>query len=122
VTRKILVVDDEPGMRKSLAIILRREDYRVTESASVAEAIGHLKGEDYDLVIADLKMEPLDGLDLLALIQRYRARCPVVIMTAFGTPEVRSEATALGAADFLEKPLEVPHLLGRVRALVALES
>jgi DNA-binding response OmpR family regulator len=118
-TRKILVVDDEPGMRKSLAMILRREQYQVTETASVAEAVGRLKGDRYDLVIADLMMEPLNGLDLLALIQRYRTTCPVIIMTAFGTPEARSEASALGAADFLEKPLQAPQLLDRIRALVA---
>lgn len=121
-TRKILVVDDEPGMRKSLAMILRREQYEVTETASVAEAVGRLKGEDYDLVIADLMMEPLNGLDLLALIRRYRTTCPVIIMTAFGTPEARSEAAALGAVDFMGKPLEAPRLLDRVRALVALGS
>ena len=103
-TRKILIVDHEPGMRKSLAIILRREQYEVTETASVAEAVGRLKGERYDLVIADLMMEPLNGLDLLTLIRRYRTTCPVIIMTAFGTPEARSEAAALGAVDFMGKP------------------
>lgn len=116
-TRKILVVDDEPGMRRSLAMMLRREQYQVTETGSVAEAVGRLKGEGYDLVIADLMMEPLNGLDLLALVRRYRATCPVIIMTAFGTPESRSEAAALGAVDFLEKPLQAPHLLGLVRQL-----
>lgn len=115
---KILVVDDEPGMRKSLAIMLRREHYQVTETGSVAEAVGRLKGEGYDLVIADLMMEPLNGLDLLALVRRH-ARCPVIIMTAYGTPEARSEATALGAVDFLEKPLATPHLLERVRQLTS---
>jgi DNA-binding NtrC family response regulator len=118
-SRKILVVDDEPGMRKSLAMMLRRELYQVTETGSVADAVGHLKGEGYDLVIADLMMEPLNGLDLLALIQRYRTGCPVIIMTAFGTAEARSEASALGAVDFLEKPLQAPQLLDRVRELVA---
>ena len=117
--RKILVVDDEPGMRRSLALMLRREQYQVTETASVAEAVGHLKGEGYDLVIADLMMEPLNGLDLLTLVQRYHTTCPVIIMTAFGTPEARSEAAALGAVDFFEKPLQAPELLDRVRALVA---
>jgi DNA-binding NtrC family response regulator len=117
-SRKILVVDEEPGMRRSLAMMLRREQYHVTETASVAEAVGHLKGEGYDLVIADLMMEPLDGLDLLALMERHRTTCPVILMTAFGTPEARSEAAALGAVDFLEKPLHAPQLLDRVRALV----
>ena len=117
--RKILIVDDEPGMRRSLALMLRREQYQVTETASVAEAVGHLKDNGYDLVIADLMMQPLDGLDLLALIQRHHATCPVIIMTAFGTPEARAQASALGAVDFLEKPLSAPQLLDRVRALVA---
>ena len=117
--RKILVVDDEPGMRKSLAIMLRREQYQVTETGSVAEAVGRLKEEAYDLIIADLMMEPLNGLDLLALIQRHGTACPVIIMTAFGTPEARSEAAALGAVDFFEKPLQAPHLLDRIRQLVA---
>jgi DNA-binding response OmpR family regulator len=118
VTRKILVVDDEAGMRKSLAMMLRRERYQVTETGSVAEAVGCLKGEGYDLVIADLMMEPLNGLDLLALIRRYGTTCPVIIMTAFGTAEARSEALELGAVDFLEKPLHAPGLLDRVRELV----
>ena len=118
-TRKILVIDDEPGMRKSLAMMLRRERYQVTETGSVAEAVGRLKGEGYDVVIADLMMEPLNGLDLLALIRRYHATCPVIIMTAFGTPEARSEAVALGAVDFLEKPLQAPQLLLRIRELVS---
>jgi DNA-binding response OmpR family regulator len=117
-SQRILVVDDEPGMRKSLAMMLRREQYQVTEAASVAEAVSRLKEDGYDLVIADLMMEPLDGLDLLTLIQRYGTTCPVIIMTAFGTPEARSEAAALGAVDFIEKPLEALHLLGRVRSLV----
>ena len=118
-TGRILVVDDEPGMRKSLAMMLRREGYDVAETASVAEALGRLKGEEYDLVIADLMMEPLNGLDLLALIRRYRSACPVIIMTAFGTPEARAEAAALGAVDFIEKPIEAQRLIGRVRGLVA---
>lgn len=118
-TGRILVVDDEPGMRKSLAMMLRREGYDVAEAASVAEALGRLKGEAYDLVIADLMMEPLNGLDLLALIRRYRSACPVIVMTAFGTPETRAEAAALGAVDFIEKPIEAQHLIGRVRGLVS---
>lgn len=118
-SRKILVVDDESGMRKSLAMMLRREQYQVTESGSVAEAVGRLKAEGYDLVIADLMMEPLSGLDLLALLRRYRATCPVIIMTAFGTPEARAEAADLGAVDFLEKPLQAPQLLGLVRQLTS---
>jgi len=111
---RILVVDDESGMRKSLGMILRRERYQVTEAASVAEAVGHFRAEPYDLVIADLMMEPLNGYDLLALVARYRPGCPVMIMTAFGTQEARVEALRLGAADFLDKPIQAPAILARI--------
>lgn len=115
---RILVVDDEAGMRKTLAIMLRREGYDVTETATVADAIGQLKGQAYDVVIADLMMQPLDGLDLLSLAREYRPGCPVIIITAFGTPEARSEAARRGAVAFMEKPLVVSELQERVRVLV----
>ena len=117
-TKRILVVDDEPGMLKSLAIMLRRERYHVGEALSVADAVGQLKRETFDLVIADLMMNPLNGLDLLTLARRYHPQCPVIIMTAYGTPENRSEALRLGALDFLEKPLEATRLLPRIQQLL----
>jgi DNA-binding NtrC family response regulator len=117
-TARILVVDDEPGMRRSLAIVLRREHYHVTETGSVAEAVGRLRGESYDLVIADLRMEPLNGFDLLALVRQYHPRCPVIIMTAYATPEARSDALQFGATDFLEKPLQAPDLLLRIQEIL----
>jgi DNA-binding NtrC family response regulator len=116
---RILVVDDEPGMRKSLAIMLRRESYHVTETESVAEAIGRIKGERYRLVIADLMMEPLNGFDLLALVRQYDPRCSVIIVTAYGSPEARAQALRQGAVDFMEKPLQAPELLARVRKITA---
>jgi DNA-binding response OmpR family regulator len=61
-------------MRRSLAIMLRREGFQVTEAGSVADAGRRLKGEPYNLVIADLRMEPLNGFDLLMLARRY---CPL---------------------------------------------
>jgi DNA-binding NtrC family response regulator len=117
-TARILVVDDEPGMRKSLAIMLRRERYDVTETASVADAIGWLKRDPFQLVIADMMMEPLSGLDLLVLAREHRPGCPVIIITAFGSPETRADALQRGAVDFMEKPLQAPALLQRVRELV----
>src|SRR5262249_60604272 len=104
-TPKILVVDDEPGVRRSLAIMLRRGGYEVTEAGSVAEAVGRLKGESFNLVIGDLRMEPLNGVDLLTLARRYRPQCRVIIVTAFGSPEARAGCLESGAVDFLGKPL-----------------
>ena len=118
VAGRILIVDDEPGMTRSVGILLRREHYQVNEAASVAAAVGLLKLERHHLVITDLMMEPLDGLDLLVLIRRYQPACPVVVMTAFATPESHREALRLGAVDFVEKPLQPDRLLPRIRYLV----
>ena len=115
---KILVVDDEPGMRRTVGIMLRRERYQVTEMENVADAVGRLKRERYDLVIADLRMEPLDGLDLLVLARAHHTRSPVLIMTAFNTTEARSQAMELGAADVIDKPLQAPAFLQKVREIV----
>jgi DNA-binding NtrC family response regulator len=115
---KILVVDDETGMRHSLAIMLRREGFQVTEVGSVADAVGKLKGETYNLVISDLKMEPLNGIDLLALARRHSPRCPVMIVTAYGSSEARAEAFHGGAVDFLEKPLRAGELQARIERLL----
>lgn len=118
VVRRILIVDDEPGMARSVAIMLRREHYQVSEAGSVAAAVSRLKQERHHLVITDLMMEPLDGLDLLVLIRRYQPDCPVVVMTAFASPEKRLEAIRLGALEFVEKPLQPDHLLPRIRRLL----
>jgi DNA-binding response OmpR family regulator len=118
VTARILIVDDEPGMRRSLAIMLRREGFDVTEAASVADAVGRLKGEAYNLVIADLRMDPLNGLDLLMLARRHRPQCPVIIVTAYGSAEARTEALDSGAVDFLEKPLQAGVLQARIHQLL----
>ena len=118
-TLKILVVDDEPGVRRSLAIMLRRGGYEVTEAGSVAEAVGRLKGESFNLVIGDLRMEPLNGVDLLTLARRYRPECRVMIVTAFGSPEARAECLESGAVDFLEKPLDAGALQSRIQRLLA---
>ncbi len=119
---RILVVDDEPGMRKSLAIMLRRDGYQVTETGSVAEAVGRLKGEPYQLIIADLMMEPLNGLDLLVLVQEHRPGCPVIIVTAFGSQEARTQALGRGASAFLEKPVPAPQLLERIRRALQIDG
>jgi DNA-binding response OmpR family regulator len=118
----ILVVDDDLGMRRSLAILLRRARYRVSEASSVAEAMVLTEADGPRLIIADLRMQTLTGLDLLAWVRACHPEIQVVIVTAFGSPENRAEAERLGAAGFLEKPLRPLEFLTRVRALLRQES
>jgi DNA-binding NtrC family response regulator len=115
VATRILVVDDEPGMRKSLAIMLRREEYTVTEAPGGVEAAGLLERDVFDLVIADLKMERLTGLDLLRLVKHATPAIEVILMTGYGTVESAVEAMKLGAFDFITKPFQLEEILLRVR-------
>ena len=112
---KILVVDDEAGMRKSLTIMLRREGYEVSEAHEGKVAADHLEKDVFDLVIADLKMEPVSGLDLLRLVKHMSPDVEVILMTAFGTVESAVEAMKLGAFDFITKPFLVEEILLRVQ-------
>jgi two-component system response regulator HydG len=112
---KILVADDEPGMRKSLAIMLRRDGYTVSEAASGQAALEQLGADVFGLVIADLRMEPVSGLELLRAIKQATPGVEVILMTGFGSIESAVEAMKLGAFDFITKPFQQEEILLRVR-------
>jgi DNA-binding NtrC family response regulator len=112
---KILVVDDEAGMRRSLAIMLQRQGYEVGEAAGGKEALELMNDDVVDLVIADLRMTPVSGLDLLQAVKRATPDVEVIVMTAFGTVETAVEAMKLGAFDFITKPFQQEEILLRVR-------
>ena len=112
---KILIADDEAGMRKGLGSILRRAGYLVTEAPGGTEAADQLGKDVFDLVITDLKMEPLSGLDLLRLVKQMSPDVAVILMTAYGTIEVAVEAMKVGAFDFVTKPFNKEEILLRVR-------
>ncbi|MFQ5656780.1 MAG: sigma-54-dependent transcriptional regulator [Candidatus Methylomirabilales bacterium] len=114
-TNRILVVDDEPGMRKSLGIILRRAGYVVTEAPGGKEAADLFGKDVFDLVISDLKMEPLSGLDLLRQVKQLSHDVEGILMTGYGTIEAAVEAMKLGAFDFITKPFQPEEILLRVR-------
>lgn len=114
-TAKILIVDDDPLMRKTLSNLLRREGYGTAEAGGGEEAIRHLDGEIFDLVITDLHMEPMSGLELLKAIKPGRPDLEVIVVTAYGTIDVAVEAMKLGAFDFVTKPFQPEEILLRAR-------
>lgn len=112
---RILVVDDEPGMRRSLAISLKREGYEVEEASGGTEALLRLEREIYDLVMTDLKMGPVGGLEVLAAVKKGAPQTEVIVMTAYGSIEAAVDAMRLGAFDFVTKPFQGQEILTRVR-------
>jgi DNA-binding NtrC family response regulator len=101
---KILVVDDERDICRALEFLLSREGYRVVTAASGQEALRKLETEDFDLVITDLKMEGMDGMQVLENSLALRPNIIAVIMTAFASVESAVEAMKKGASDYLVKP------------------
>ena len=107
----ILVVDDEPAMRLLLSSVLKDEGHDVTAAASGEEALQLIAKRHYHLVLTDLKMPGISGLDLLEQVKRDDPGTAVIILTAFGTVEGAVEAMRMGAVHYLLKPLSNPEEL-----------
>ncbi len=115
---KILLVEDEQKLRRILKLVLKEAGYKVKTAAEGREAIGFWGKWKPDLVITDLKMEPVGGLEVLRYGQLHEARIPCIILTAFGTVEGAVDAMKNGAFDFLTKPVDHGLLLKTVRRAI----
>jgi two-component system KDP operon response regulator KdpE len=110
----ILLVEDEPPMRRFLRATLRAHGYQVVEAVTVREGLAQAAGRNPDLTLLDLGLPDGDGLDLLRQIRRS-ARTPVIVISARGQEHEKVGALDLGADDYLTKPFGVQELLARVR-------
>ncbi|MBW1739591.1 MAG: sigma-54-dependent Fis family transcriptional regulator [Deltaproteobacteria bacterium] len=100
----ILLIEDMDQERAALSETLKGYGYRVTAVSNGVNALEKLKGQDYDLVISDLKMPELDGIELLRRVNEEEIAVPVIIISGYGTVESAVEAMKLGAFDFILKP------------------
>ena len=104
---KILIVDDEPDMLKLLSMILREKtSYEITTTNNPIEAKELVKQGGFDLVISDLKMPGLDGMEIIDAVKKIDEDIPVIIITAFASVESASEAIQKGGFDFIAKPFK----------------
>src|SRR5882757_6651920 len=104
---RILVVDDQEMIRDSLAATLVREGHEVIAAGDGPAAVSKLStGTRFDLLISDMKMPKMTGIELLAEVKRLRPDLPVVLMTAFATVATAVEAMKLGAYDYIQKPFD----------------
>lgn len=117
--KAILVVDDEEPIRWSLARSLRREGYRVLTAQNGAEALRIVQQEAPDLVLLDLRLPDIHGLEVLRTIKAGRGQPPVIILTASGDEEERQAALEAGAYDYIAKPFNLEELKGAIAAALA---
>jgi DNA-binding response OmpR family regulator len=116
---KLLVVDDEHGVRASLREILEQEGHEVTTAASGQEALVALGREPFDLILVDLKMEGMDGLEVMAEAKRMMPDTVVIMLTAYGTLDSAVGALREGAHDYLLKPCSVGEIVASVETGLA---
>ncbi len=114
-SRRVLVVDDEPQIRRALRLVLRANGYQVAEVAGGEAALDALVGEPFDLMILDLALPDLDGVEVCRRVREW-SRLPVIVLSAHGDEEMKVRALDHGADDYVTKPFSAPELLARMRS------
>ena len=111
-SKKLMIVDDEETLTYSLyqSFILAKQNYEVVTASSGEEASDKLKAAKFDLVLTDISMPGMSGLELLAWIQKNYPDTEVVVMTAYGSEDKKEEAMTLGARNYIEKPFEIKEI------------
>ena len=112
---KVLIVDDEQSIRRTLREILEFEKYDVDEASDGLECLVKLKRAQYDVVVMDIKMPKMDGMELLNAVYDKGIEIPFIMISAHGTIDNAVEATKKGAFDFISKPPDLNRLLVSVR-------
>jgi DNA-binding NtrC family response regulator len=112
---QILIVDDEKAIRKTLSEILSFEGYKIDEAADGEEGLRNFKDKIYDVVLCDIKMPKLDGLEFLQKATEHNPDVPVIMISGHGNIETAVEAVKKGAYDFIQKPPDLNRLLITIR-------
>jgi two-component system, NtrC family, nitrogen regulation response regulator NtrX len=112
---KILIIDDEANIRSSLREILEYEKFEVEEAKDGAEGFSLLAENDYDIVLCDVKMPKMDGIEVLEKSKKTGVSTPFIMISAHGTKETALEAIKKGADFFIEKPFDIPVILIHIR-------
>ncbi len=111
----VLLVDDEKGYLNVLSNRLSRRSIIATKAFSGTEAIQILRKNDFDVVVLDLKMEDMNGIEVLKVIKKMVPELPVILLTGHGSQEAAREGISLGAFDYLTKPCELVDLMDKIK-------
>ena len=122
-TERILVIDDEPDMLMLMSMIIEENtEWEVETTNNPSEGLKMALENDYDLVIADLKMPGLDGMEVFEELKEMKPDIPVIIITAYGSLEIADEARNKGVADFITKPFRKDTILFTMDRVLELSS
>jgi DNA-binding NtrC family response regulator len=111
---KVLLVDDEEGYVNVLAKRMTKRQVEVSIALSGSEAIQTLRKKDFDAAVVDLKMEDMDGIEVLKIFKKMDPELPVVMLTGHGSEKAARDGLALGAFDYLTKPCDLEDLLATI--------
>jgi len=116
---RLLIVDDEKDFVNILSKRIKRRNIDVAKAFSGAEAIQALRGQEFDVAVLDLKMEDMDGIEVLKMLKIMDPKLAVIMLTGHGSAEAAEQGIKLGAFDYLTKPCELKELLEKIMAAYA---
>jgi two-component system response regulator AtoC len=119
---RILVADDDKDTCRMLSSILEKEGYKVDKIYNSEQAIKKIKAKDYSLMILDYKLPDIDGINTFKVVHLAKPSLEVIMISAYGSPSIKSIAKKLGVYRFLDKPFDVKRLVKVVRYAMAKES
>jgi DNA-binding response OmpR family regulator len=115
---KLLLVDDEEGYVKVLSNRMGKRNIDVTKALSGTEGIQALRKEDFDAAVVDLKMEDMDGIEVLKVFKKMVPAMPVIMLTGHGSEKAAKEGIESGAFDYLIKPCDLEELVAKIREAI----
>lgn len=115
---KILIIDDEENIRKMLARALEAENYQVETALNGEDGLEKLKENDFDLILLDLKLPGMDGIEILEAMRKQDILVPVLIVTGYGSVESAVQVMKLGAIDYLQKPFKPQDIRDQVSSIL----
>ena len=119
---KLLLVDDEFGFVDVLRKRLTKRNMTVTVAYSGTEAIQRLRKQDFDVAVLDLKLEDMDGIEILRIFKKLVPDMPVIMLTGHGSEQAAREGIACGAFDYLTKPSDLEDLVGKIVQAIGREK
>jgi DNA-binding response OmpR family regulator len=114
VMAKILAIDDDLAVLNSIGLLLKTEGHDVFLERDSEKAVKIIKSETYDLIITDIRMEPVDGMELVKLAQRYQPKTPIIIVSAITSEETTKLGYSLGCKAYIKKPFKIKEVLDAV--------